>query len=477
MAVAIGFHFPLGEYHATPWDRAVNSGDSEWPPSPWRIVRALLSVWHTRCPDLDSQSVESVIGKLASEPPSYLLPEAFPSHTRHYLPGAGHSEVARDTAYTLAPRLQLALESQVLVRWPTIELDASERHVLERLVTRMPYLGRAESVCDGTLVDPGPIEASDDRWTVPAEEGSSVSVLVPAAGVSRAQLEVTPDAMRRARRLVPDGARWQGYRQGRLGETSRRATRAIHKPATVMRWAVAGPVSVRERNGVLATSGLRTSALWMIKQRGLEETKDAWRLVGKHAPKSPSIGHCHAHWLWASKGDKVTDLVLWVPEGIPEEFVPAIVGVRTLATLADPPRGYVPAPVHLQAMGQVKDVFPEAYAVSARWSSETPMLTDRHPKKGRSVESFVRRELERELAFRGWGAGNRAVTSVRVTDSWASAPGGDPSLNEYRRYRLGETMAQRRRGFRVTFELDQPIEGPVVLGALSHFGFGRFQGT
>ena len=128
-------------------------------------------------------------------------------------------------------------------------------------------------------------------------------------------------------------------------------------------------------------------------------------------------------------------------------------------------------------MGQVSDVFPEGYAVSARWSSETPMLTDRHPKKGRSVESFVRRELERELAFRGWGAGNRAVTSVRVTDSWASAPGGDPSLNEYRRYRLGETMAQRRRGFRVTFELDQPIEGPVVLGALSHFGFGRFQGT
>lgn len=81
MAVAIGFHFPLGEYHATPWDRAVNSGDSEWPPSPWRIVRALLSVWHTRCPDLDPQAVDSVIGKLASEPPSFLMPEKFLPHT------------------------------------------------------------------------------------------------------------------------------------------------------------------------------------------------------------------------------------------------------------------------------------------------------------------------------------------------------------------------------------------------------------
>ena len=476
MAVAIGFHFPLGEYHATPWDRAVNSGDSEWPPSPWRIVRALLSVWHTRCPDLDPQAVDSVIGKLASEPPSFLMPEKFPSHTRHYLPGVSHSDVSRDTAYTLAPRLQLAPKSRVLVHWPTIELDAQERHLLERLVTGLPYLGRAESVCDATLVDPAPPEAIDDRWTVPGEEGSELRVLVPAAGVSRAQLEVTPDAMRKARRLVPEGSRWQGYRQGRLGEVPRRASRVSHEPATAMRWAVAGPVPVRERNGVLATSGLRTSALWMLKHRGLHETENAWRLVGKHAPKSPSVGHGHAHWLWASEHDAVRDLVLWVPGGIPEEFVPALVGVSSLATLADPPRGYVSAPVHLQAMGQVKDVFPEGYAVSARWSSETPMLTDRHPKVGRTVESFVRRELERELAFRDWHGERPALLSVQVTDSWASAPDGDPALNEYRRYRLGETMAQRRRGFRVTFEVDQPIEGPVVLGALSHFGFGRFKG-
>ena len=163
MAVAIGFHFPLGEYHATPWDRAVNSGDSEWPPSPWRILRALLSVWHTRCPDIDLQTVESVIGKLASEPPSYLLPETFPSHTRHYLPGASHSEVSRDTAYTLAPRLQLAPKSQVLVRWPTVELDAHERDSLERLLQGLPYLGRAESICDASLMDPVPPEVTDDR--------------------------------------------------------------------------------------------------------------------------------------------------------------------------------------------------------------------------------------------------------------------------------------------------------------------------
>ena len=103
------------------------------------------------------------------------------------------------------------------------------------------------------------------------------------------------------------------------------------------------------------------------------------------------------------------------------------------------------------------------------------MLADRHPKQRKSAEWFVRRELERELGFRDWTDEVPVVLSVNVTDSWAAQTTSDQRVNDYRRYRLGETMAQRRRGFRVDVELDRPIEGPVILGALSHFGFGRFR--
>lgn len=477
MAVAVRFRFPLGEYHATPWDRAVNSGDSEWPPSPWRILRALLSTWHTRCPSLDAETVDHVVGKLAANLPAYLLPNVQPSHTRHYLPGVGHTEVSRDTAYTLAPRLQLAPDVEIVVLWQEVELAPDERLVLAELVKCLPYLGRAESICDARFLDLDQIPTVDDRWTVPTEEGIDLRVLVPSPEVTRAQLEVTPDAMRKARRLVPEGAAWQGYRNGLASGMPRRADRVARAAPTAMRWALGGPVSIRGRNGVLATSGLRSSALWMLKHLGLEDSEHAWMLAGKHTPAEVKGRHRHAHWLWVSDGDKVTDLVLWVPapNGIPEEFVPALVGIRSLARLADPPRGYVPAPVHLQAMGRVRDVIPEAFGVSARWSSVTPMLADRHPKLTKSVEWFVRRELERELGFRDWTDEIPVVQSVNVTDSWAAPTTSDGRVNDYRRYRLGETMAQRRRGFRVDVQLDRPIEGPVVLGALSHFGFGRFR--
>ena len=35
--------FPGGRYHATPWGHHVNEGLIEWPPGPWRLLRALIA--------------------------------------------------------------------------------------------------------------------------------------------------------------------------------------------------------------------------------------------------------------------------------------------------------------------------------------------------------------------------------------------------------------------------------------------------
>jgi CRISPR-associated protein Csb2 len=48
VSTTLAICFPAGRYHANPWDRAVNEGATEWPPSPWRILRALVATWHTR---------------------------------------------------------------------------------------------------------------------------------------------------------------------------------------------------------------------------------------------------------------------------------------------------------------------------------------------------------------------------------------------------------------------------------------------
>ncbi|HMT32436.1 MAG TPA: type I-U CRISPR-associated protein Csb2 [Dermatophilaceae bacterium] len=492
MALALAFRFPLGEYHATPWDRAANSGDSEWPPSSWRILRALLSAWHTRCPEVASDDVERIINLLATEPPSYLLPAVGRSHTRHYLPGVSYTEVVRDTSMTLAPRLHVPADERVVVLWPSLDLHPDDRQVLGRLAAALGYLGRADSVCDARLLEADELAELgelDLRWTRPTESADDLRVLVAAPDVTRSQLEVSPDRMREARRLIPVGARWQAYRRGQEASRGPRSPRRLGtRRPTAMRWALGGPVGTRVIDGVLATSGLRKSALWMLNRAGLDTSSEAWLLAGPHDAPGASEWHRHAHWLWLGEptaAGKVTDVVLWVPDGIPEDMLGALVGVRSLAKIQEPPRGYVPAPVHLQALGTLKDVAPELTGASVRWTTVTPMLAGRHPKKHRDPARFIEHEVARELSFRDWGEGvSPRVRSVEVSEHWATPRVPRTSAAEakriapvarYRRYRLGESMAQRRPGFRVTIELDRPIEGPVSLGALNHFGFGLFR--
>lgn len=83
----IALRFPGGRYHATPWGNHVNEGDVEWPPIPWRILRALLATGFTR---LGWRSVpetaQSLISSLAGVLPSFRLPSGTVAHTRHYMP-------------------------------------------------------------------------------------------------------------------------------------------------------------------------------------------------------------------------------------------------------------------------------------------------------------------------------------------------------------------------------------------------------
>ena len=87
--IAIEFHFLAGRYHATPWDAQVNEGLIEWPPSPWRLLRTLISTWHFKArEDVAEDSLIALIAKLAGELPVFSLPmdQVSLAHTRHYMP-------------------------------------------------------------------------------------------------------------------------------------------------------------------------------------------------------------------------------------------------------------------------------------------------------------------------------------------------------------------------------------------------------
>lgn len=175
--LAISFSFPAKRFHATPWGRQVNEGAVEWPPSPWRILRSLVAVWHHKFPDVTETEVRELIYQLAL-PPQFRLPCASQGHTRHYMPLVnGDRTKVFDTFIALEP------EDRVIVVWPDVTLSPEPRDLLGRLLEAMTYLGRAESWVNAELSDADRIEELNahplELGTEPQGDFELVKTLVP----------------------------------------------------------------------------------------------------------------------------------------------------------------------------------------------------------------------------------------------------------------------------------------------------------
>jgi len=147
--IGIALRFPASRFHATPWGRHVNEGVPEWPPSPWRLLRALVATWKIKVPALQQNHVQKVLAQLAL-PPSFYLPPATTGHTRHYM--RWYKKGPEDQTLVFDAFVCLGPDSEATVLWPHAELDANQRQVLNALVGGLGYLGRAESWCEARLL-------------------------------------------------------------------------------------------------------------------------------------------------------------------------------------------------------------------------------------------------------------------------------------------------------------------------------------
>jgi len=150
---AIAFRFPAGRYHATPWGRHVNEADVEWPPAPWRILRALIATWHRKADQQEypESLLEMVIECLSESLPVYSLPPAIRSHTRHYMPvreGKRDKKVLIFDAF-----VRLEPDEDLIVSWPGTHLPSEEARLLKALLRDTGFLGRAESWVEAELLD------------------------------------------------------------------------------------------------------------------------------------------------------------------------------------------------------------------------------------------------------------------------------------------------------------------------------------
>ena len=499
MTVAVRLQFPHRQYHATPWDQAANSGVVEWPPSPWRLHRALIAVAYTKHPEVALDDVVRLVHAL-TDPPTYWIPETRRGHTRHYMPESSQRTGENATKLTIDSYVTLDPDAELVVGWPEVQLSEADRELLGELVASLPYLGRAESIVKARVTEHLPDNSSSHAsvWR-PSPRGLQ-RLMCTEPQATPAQLQIGPAQMRKGRRLLPEGCKWVAYEEEIRAVGIDRVARPIGQEVEAMRWSFVSRAPFRAVNALLATDRLRMLVMSVTKPAA--DRPDTSELDVTHPDPVPdrdrellsghrsevTAQHQHAHWLWTEKGGQVEDLVLWVPGKLSYDTATRIARLVTNVGLS--PRtngngeGYVPAGFVAGSLNLVgwggRDVLEDLLTPqnsSQRggrvWESATPHLLVRRGKKNQSLVSLAREDVESELAFR-FGADAPKVVGVGVVDR-------DPSPRLFRRQRWGERLSSTiKRGaihdrFPVWLqvEFEERVQDPLILGGLSHFGFGR----
>lgn len=220
-----------------------------------------------------------------------------------------------------------------------------------------------------------------------------------------------------------------------------------------------GPVCFRLRSERLPSLADAITVAEVFRRRLLGSAAAHWghhsiptRLSGRDSSGSRLLAdHHHAHFLVGSTSEReVTHLMVWAPGGFTGEERKIIETVK-LPSLA----GSV---IRTSTTDEHPWLRP-----SRLWRSALPFLPVRHSKHRRgklmdSVPEQVRLELQRRnlaqpdairLAGRDWGL-------VRTTRK--ARPGSAPALGAHD----------------VEIEFPEPVEGPIALGANSHFSMGLF---
>jgi CRISPR-associated protein Csb2 len=223
--VVVAARFPFGRYAATPWfrSRREHVSNVEWPPSPWRIARALVATAHRLGSDRLVKETVALIRRLAATEPRYLLPPATEVVYAQWMPqlefdDSPGASLRSENGHTL---LAISPERELYVRWPAVELDRAERDLLVHLLAGIPYLGQSVSICTLELRDAWPERRPDETTAVPSTAQSelegvrgarlAVRLLAPEPTVDRRDLEVsTGDGLVKAM-PAPPGSRWVEY--------------------------------------------------------------------------------------------------------------------------------------------------------------------------------------------------------------------------------------------------------------------------
>lgn len=488
--ITIAIRFLAGRFHATPWGRHVNEGVPEWPPSPWRLLRGLVSTWRRTLPDLPETDVAELLTSLA-ELPEIHLPIASFAHSRHYMPwdkkGPGDRTLVFDTFAVVDP------DERVLFHWPTANLADRQRHLLVALLERMGYFGRSESWCEAALTDAAETANCLPLTGTEPVGADPVQVLVPVPSTPkellRALFTETGEMRTKERRLAPAGSRWVRYARpkGVLVAHPRKKAPPRHTPVVhVARYALDAKPLPPLTAAIDVGDWARRA---MMSQFGGPKKRETTPVIsGREDGRPVRDQHQHAFYLPTDEdGDgRIDHLTIYSPVGFGAEEQHALGRLHRLYQGQEKPE------IQLLLLGMTQRESlnhpTEFLKESAVWESYTPYVMTRYPKAYRNGTPKLtplgeQQDGPEDQIRREWRLRQEADPTGRLPNLLSIEPAESCRLTnaphlrwiQFRRWRSRGGGASTGWGFGFVLQFAGPVAGPIALGYGCHFGLGQFR--
>jgi len=504
MPLVIEQRFPLGRFHATRRNQSPFEDQyGEWPPSPWRLIRALASRWFQyvrETGDSNEKKRNMLFTQLTRSSPAFILPPLTRRGPvlRQYQP----TEVAwtdankKATAYK-KPKTTLiedhchilAPDAQILWYWPAVELPAELMLLLDSLLQRILYFGRAESYCIMRRLDTLPENAKPNCILLAKDAGNMSPVLVshPEGQLNLESLLSSTDNL--SGHPIPPGTAWYYAKLPEQPPLIRPAVAATgqqrgynciqftigsHVNPPIIRWV---KLTERFRGRVLkclchAMTGDQRSHYGTLTA---EQRSKISLISGKDAYGKPTEGHHHAYFLlWPDENNHPTRLVVWRRKPFTAEEVMALLEASIL-----PISWENTAPEWSVRLVPLPSETPPPFGLveEARiWQSATPFVppTARHRfrNNGRLRNTESPERIATKLIQSSGKSMPSRVTKIKGDDSttWMNLH----ETRERRQQRRETRTPLVRPGFHLKIEFENPVTGPLIIGDSSHFGLGLF---
>jgi len=486
--LVLELEFPAGRYHATPWGRNVNEGEVEWPPSPYRLARAIIDVWKRRRREWPESRLEPLLIALSGSP-SFMLPPATATHTRSYLSSNEKDPAAKQLIFDAF--VAVSRSEKVLIGLKSC-LGPHELEDLGELLSELNFLGRSESWIKVSAQQGPP----DRDWnTVPQEDvGKSlgdeifqVACLVPQEDYlllahrparhkwNGKKLLRTKEACSwieaasfTTKRLLDEGwsdpptLQWVDY--CRPSNAFNPMPPVFTRPRAGIRcakYALVSKVLPRVTETVPFAERIRSHLMGIHKRlQNDDPQRVSDKFSGKDAHGNHLEGHGHAYYVPLDEdGDgRLDHLLVYAAAPFDELELRALDALRSVWQ----PHGLPDVSLVLVGLsGERPGVW------SKSWISATPFVTGRHYRKGRGTyDEWLASEILKECKFHG------VPEPTRV--QWIPARGGTSRAFRWFEFIRNRKGRRPSSGYGCLLHFDQPVYGPFLLGATCHFGLGLF---